>query len=497
MTVAQKNIVMAKEVSALNTFWLVQYLQQYHKEIDVELLVETFASENGFHVENLESGKVEQVSLDHLKLPRYWFSHDFVQCLHDAIIERIPDPSLGYKIGRTIYKTKPLVRTTLGVSLLGIHGVAKKISQEAAKYNRTKEYSVRSLQKGYIGIRIIHNPGITVTDFTMQWNAGCFVSYGKLAGATDLEFEMHCVDPGPEASGGEGQAIWDFDLYYKEPNVFSRLFRGLMMTIPWIRKLTEKAEEVEGEYQEQILTRDKIIRERTERLVAIQGKLIEQERESIEKKLAKISHELVTVEERERKAIAEDLHDSVTQLLALSLKDVTALRKNNEQLIGLERIEQNLGKAIADLRALTFQISPPVLYDFGLEAALEWLVEDVNSRHNMQLVYTNLIVKPLSLGQKENVALYRAIRELVINVIKHAETSDGQILLRATRSQFIAEVADEGVGFDTESNRDGFGLFSLEDRLLYMNGKIHIMSTPGEGTIIQVRVPLNKLKATV
>ena len=85
----------------------------------------------------------------------------------------------------------------------------------------------------------------------------------------------------------------------------------------------------------------------------------------------------------------------------------------------------------------------------------------------------------------------------MINVIKHAETPDGQILLRATRSQFIAEVADEGVGFDTESNRDGFGLFSLEDRLLYMNGKIHIMSTPGEGTIIQVRVPLNKLKSTV
>lgn len=497
MTIAQKNIVMPKEVSALNTFWLVQYLQQYHKEVDIELLVATFASEHGFNVENLETGKVEPVNLGHLKLPRYWFSHDFVQCLHDAIVKRIPDPSLGYKIGRTIYKTKPLIRTTLGVSLLGVHGLSKKISQEGAKYNRTKEYSIRSFQKGYVGIRIVHNPGITVTDFTMQWNAGCFVSYGKLAGATDMEFEMHCVDPGPEIPGGEGQAIWDLDLYFKEPHVFSRLFRALMMIIPWIRKLTEKAEELEGEYQEQILTRDKIIRERTERLVAIQGKLIEQERESIEKKLAQISHELVTTEERERRAIAEDLHDSVTQLLALSVKDVAALRKNNEHLSGLERIENNLGKAIADLRALTFQISPPVLYDFGLEAALEWLVEDVNSRHNMQLVYTNLIAKPLSPGQKQNVALYRAIRELVINVIKHAETPDGQILLRATRSQFIAEVADEGVGFDVGSNRNGFGLFSLEDRLLYMNGKIHIMSTPGEGTIIQVRVPLDKLQSVV
>lgn len=493
MSIAQKNPEMPKEVSALNTYWLVQYLQIYHTDIDVEQLVARIALEHQFYVENLDSGKLELVTLTHLTLSRYWFSHEFIQCLHDEIQTFIPDPALGYKIGRTLYKTKPLLRTALGISLLGVHGVAKKISLEAAKYNRTKEYSVRTLAKGYVGLRIVHNPGIMVTDFTMQWNAGCFTSYGKLAGATDVEVEMNCVDPGPQFPGGEGQAIWDFDLKYKEPHLLSRLSRAMLLTIPWIRTLTERAEEIEAEYQEQILTRDKIIRERTSRLVAIQEKLIDHERKSIEQKLAKISHELVTTEERERRAIAEDLHDSVTQLLALSKKEVAALRNSNTHIEGLKTIQENLGKALTDLRALTFQISPPVLYDFGLEAALEWLVEDVNKRHGMHLVFTNLIDTPLRPGEKESVVLYRAVRELIINVIKHAGAPDGQILLRTSKFQFIVEVADEGVGFTADGSRNGFGLSSLEDRLLFMDGKIHIMSTAGEGAVIQVRVPLEKL----
>lgn len=497
MSIAQKTPEMPKEVSALNTYWLVQYIQTHHADIDIEQLVASIAVERPYYVENLDSGKLELVTLGHLKLPRYWFSHEFIQCLHDEIQKYIPDPTLGYKIGRTLYKTKPLIRTALGVSLLGVHGLAKKISLEAAKYNRTKEYRVRKLDKGYVGIRIVHNPGIKVTEFTMQWNAGCFVSYGKLAGATGVEVDLQCVDPGPEFPGGEGRAIWDFDLRYKEPHLLTRLSRALMLTIPWIRTLTERAEEIEAEYQEQILTRDKIIRERTDRLVAIQEKLIAHERKSIERKLAQISQELVATEERERRAIAEDLHDSVTQLLAISKKEVAALRSSNTNLKRLEIVEGNLGKALTDLRALTFQISPPVLYDFGLVAALEWLVEDVNTRHDMHLVYANLIDFPLNPGQKESVVLYRAVRELIINVIKHAGVPDGQILLRANRTQFIVEVADERVGFSTDVTRNGFGLFSLEDRLLFMEGKINIMSTLGEGTVIQVRVPLEKLHPPV
>ncbi|MFT5699970.1 MAG: signal transduction histidine kinase [Desulforhopalus sp.] len=493
MTIAQQYSVMPKEISALNTYWLVQYLQNYHADVPVEQLVENIASKKNYHVENLETGKMEKVTLQHLQMPRYWFSHEFIQSLHDVIQEHIPDPSLAYKMGRTIYKTQPLIRTTLGVSLLGVHGLTKKISKEAAKYNRTKHYSVRLLKKGYVELRIVHNPGVKVSDFTMQWNAGCFASYGKLAGATDITVEMLCVDSGPTVAGDGGQAIWDFCITYKEPHVLSRLFRGVMLTIPWIRKLTEQAEEIEGEYQEQILTRDKIIRERTERLVAIQEKLIDQERKSIEQKLAQISQELVTTEERERRAIAEDLHDSVTQLLALSVKDVAAVKNNHAEMGRLDTVHENLCRALKDLRSLTFQISPPVLYDFGLEAAIEWLIEDVNSRHSMRLVFTNLIDEPLRLGPQENVILYRIIRELVINIIKHAGTPDGQIILRVTTSQFIAEVADEGTGFDLDCVKNGFGLFSLEGRLVFMNGKIHIMSIPGEGTIIQVRVPLEKL----
>ena len=327
MTVGLRSKVMAKEVSALNTYWLIQYLQKYHTEIDIEELLGEVEAEMDCYVENLENGKLEKLTLRHLLQARYWFSHRFVYNLHESILRRIPDPSLGYKIGRTIYKTKPLIRTALGVSLLGVHRVAQKVSSEAAKYNRTKEYSVRDLAKGYVEIRIVHHPGIKVGEFTMQWNAGCFFSYARLAGATDVKVTMECIDPGPLKQGGSGQAIWDFKIVYVEPRLATRFFRALMLNIPWIRKLTEEAEEIEAEYQEQILTRDEIIRQRTQHIMAIQEKLIAQERRSIEQKVAKISRELVTTEERERRAIAEDLHDSVTQLLALSVKEVRALKK--------------------------------------------------------------------------------------------------------------------------------------------------------------------------
>lgn len=485
--------VMAMEVSALNTYWLVEYLRRYHPDIDVSKLISQVTLSSPCYVRNLQTDEIEEVTLLHLQEPRYWFSNDFVQAIHNLIVEHIPDPRLGYKMGSTLYKTQPLIRTTIGISLLGIHRLAAKVSKEAAKYNRTKQYTIIETGDGFITMRVTHDPGIAVSEFTMQWNAGCLASYGRLAGATNIEISVNRKKPDPKAQAEPKQIIWDLKLTYREPPLFIRLCKALMLCFPWIRKLSEQAEAAEAEHQDQIVNRDKIIQQQTDRLVNIQQNLIDQERRNIEQKLAQISKELVTTEERERKAIAEDLHDSVTQLLALSLNQIKSAQKQSAPQLNLVEMQKNLNQALSDLRSLTFQISPPVLYDFGLEAALEWLVQDVNSRHDMQLLFTNLLKRPLDTGQQQKVTLYRAIRELVINILKHSKTRDGQIMLRIDNVSFVAEVADEGVGFDTGCIKGGFGLFSLEDRLIYMGGKIHILSSPGEGTIIQLAVALDQM----
>jgi len=485
--------IMAREISALNTFWLVQYLNEKHPELDLELLLARIDPSIPGYVENIYSGRPERVTLIHLQNPRYWFSHQFIQALHDLIEQASGDPRLGYKIGRAMYKTKPLVRTSIGLSLLGIHGLASRIASEAAKYNRTKEYLIRKKEKGYVEIRIVHKPGLAISEFTMQWNAGCFASYAKLAGATDISVELQCIERGPARQGEAGRSIWDFYLSYREPRLATRLAKALLRCLPWIRRLTEEAEAIEAEHQDQIFCRDRIIKERTDKLLQIQQRLIEEERQNIENKLRTISRELVATEERERKAIAEDLHDSVTQLLAMSLAKVRTLQDTNSELQELGELRQHLEQSLAELRSLTFQISPPVLYDFGLEAALQWLVEDVNSRYGMRLVYSNLTDSAITPGRAQRAALYRVIRELIVNMIKHANSPDGQILLREEEGCLVVEVEDEGVGFEVDKATMGYGLSTLTDRLLCLHGTLEINSVPGEGTFVRITVPFAQL----
>lgn len=486
---------MAKEVSALNTFWLIQYLEERHPQIDLEEMIDRITSQFPCYVENLQSGRIEPVSLEHLRNPHYWFSHQFVQHIHDQLLAHFRDPRIGYIIGRSIYKTRPLVRTTLGLTLLGVHRVARKVSREAAKFNLTKEYRVTKLEKGYAEIQIVHHPGIVINEFTMQWNAGCFAAYARLAGATNVAVELECVDPGPTVAGEDRRAIWDFLITYREPPLLIRLAKAILSLLPWIRTIIVEAEANEMAHREQIINRDQIIRERTAHLLAIQERLIEEERASIGKKLRQMSMELVTTEERERRAIAEDLHDSVTQLLALGLSQIRAARRRHPDIDEFTTLQNNIEQALSDLRSLTFHISPPVLYDFGLEAALNWLVTDVNARNDMRLVFANLLPAPLNPDQQTKVALYRAVRELVINLIKHAGSRDGQVMLMEADDCLVIEVADEGNGFDpVQVYGKGLGLFSLEDRLLAVEGKIAIDTLPGEGTIVRITVPLARLR---
>jgi len=255
---------MPQEVSALNTYWLLQYVHEHHSSsVDLVNLIDQITQMFPCYVENLQTGIVEQVDLKHLHNPRYWFSHQFVKALHDLIQESIPDPRLGFKIGSTIYKTQPVLKTALGIPFLGTHRLAYRVSREAAKYNRTKQYHVQQVRKGLVHIRITHNPGIVTSAFTMQWNAGCFASYARLAGATNINVELSCIDPGPESPDDIKKAIWDFELRYQEPGLLTRLAKAALRNVPWIKRLMVQAEAAEEEHQEQILNRDTIIRERT------------------------------------------------------------------------------------------------------------------------------------------------------------------------------------------------------------------------------------------
>ncbi len=217
------------------------------------------------------------------------------------------------------------------------------------------------------------------------------------------------------------------------------------------------------------------------------------------KVLKNMSAELTMVEEREKKAIADDLHDSVTQSLALTVLNLKKLSTTLDQnkLKQINIIQDHLNQTVTEIRSLTFQLSPKILYDFGLAPALEWLVDDLREQYGLEIVFINRLKIPIDLSETENITLYRATRELLINIFKHAETLLAFVILEKDKDNLLLTVKDKGQGMDPLENipagkagRGGFGLFRIHDRIHALNGQVRIKSELGKGTLITIYLPL-------
>ena len=138
---------MPKQVSALNTYLLIQYLDEHHPDLDLELFIKEISQTMPCRIENLQTAVIEDVTLEHLRSTRYWFSNQFIKAFHEKISTAVSDPRLGFRIGSLLYKTQPLIRTSVLIPFLGPRGVAKRVPIESAKFNRTKEYQLLELTK--------------------------------------------------------------------------------------------------------------------------------------------------------------------------------------------------------------------------------------------------------------------------------------------------------------------------------------------------------------
>jgi PAS domain S-box-containing protein len=224
-------------------------------------------------------------------------------------------------------------------------------------------------------------------------------------------------------------------------------------------------------------------------------KQTEAQRAEYQSNLRKLALEVARAEERERRRIAEDLHDSVSQSLAFSSFSLKRLSTNlsgkpQEEVEGICGV---LDQSLKDIRSLTFEISPPVLYDYGLAAALEWLATSTAERHDLEVRFKET-GDSTELDQDRQVNLYRACRELLINVIKHAGAETVGINLTRDDGLVTLSVVDDGKGFDAagveKGAGGGFGLFSLRERFEPLGGSIEIESHKGTGSRIIMTMPL-------
>lgn len=220
--------------------------------------------------------------------------------------------------------------------------------------------------------------------------------------------------------------------------------------------------------------------------------------ETYQERLRSLASELVLTEERERRRLATDLHDSIAQSLAISKTKLDAIRTQSpsEDLpAAVDEILEILNPAIRDARSLMLQLSPPLLYVMGLEAAVESLAEQTQEQHGLTTSFSD-DKQPKPLSEDIRVLLFRAVRELLINVIKHSRANAASIRMRRDHDCIKIVVEDDGVGFNLVGNEDplagrtGFGLFSIQERLHHLDGRVEIDSGPDRGTRVTLTARL-------
>ena len=216
--------------------------------------------------------------------------------------------------------------------------------------------------------------------------------------------------------------------------------------------------------------------------------------------LKTLNFELIRAEQRERRRLAELLHDNLQQLLVGCQFNISFLRKgryDKKQSDILDRTSGILKDAIGLSRTLAFELCPPVLYQGGLPAALEWLKDQKKTLHNFNVhldIDPNIPRLPIDI----ETFFFQCAKELLLNAVKHSKTTEADIALQFSEDKLTLCVSDKGTGCDPVTLQDspkikkGFGLFNIKNRIETMAGSFEARSTR-KGFTVTLTLPVSDL----
>jgi PAS domain S-box-containing protein len=219
-----------------------------------------------------------------------------------------------------------------------------------------------------------------------------------------------------------------------------------------------------------------------------------QELEQRAHQLQRLTLELSQAEDRERKRLAQILHDDLQQQLAAAKFHLSLLghRAPKDAAFGraVAQLDQILKDAIEKSRSLSHELSPAVLYHSDLGETFEWLARQLKAKHGLT-VHVESRGRIDSASEPLKVFLYRTAREILFNVVKHARVPEARLRLQRLRGGIWLTISDQGQGFDPRAlgQAEGFGLLSIRERIELLGGRMKVRSAPGRGSTFLIAVP--------
>jgi len=200
----------------------------------------------------------------------------------------------------------------------------------------------------------------------------------------------------------------------------------------------------------------------------------------------KIIESIIVTQEKERKRIAQDLHDDISAKLNVINLNANLLKEGNltaeEYTIVNNGILEATDKTLESARKIAHNLLPPILEEFGFKAAVEELIGDFNKSKKINIAYNINYPKAFLVPQNE-LHLFRIIQELINNTVKHGKANNCALKISPTGKQLNFDYSDNGIGFNKndKDSKKGLGMKNIESRVSLLNGNHHIKSKAGEG----------------
>lgn len=220
-------------------------------------------------------------------------------------------------------------------------------------------------------------------------------------------------------------------------------------------------------------------------------------------RLRALASDLTLTEQRERRKLASDLHDYLAQLLVagrMKLRQIITHVSKEPGAHLLAELDQIFDESLRYTRTLIADLAPPSLQEFGLSHAFQWLSEHMRTQG--LTVDVQVGSDRINLPDDQAILVFQSVRELLLNIVKHAGTNRAMVAVETTPTELRITVTDGGQGFDSmtiatpDSSSSRFGLFSIYERMSAMGGRFEISSTPGRGTRAMMVLPYLPVPST-